>query len=164
MTIGKTFLEEFKQEAASTRKLLERVPLDKASWKPHEKSMELGRLASHVAETSLWIWNTIENDVFDLAVQPYEPIVPKTTEELLKFFDENNAKTESVLSKCSDEEMMKTWTMKNGEQVYISMPKAPVIRSFCLNHMIHHRGQLDVYLRLLDVQLPQIYGPTADEK
>jgi uncharacterized damage-inducible protein DinB len=164
MTIGKTFLEEFKQEAAATRKLLERVPLDKASWKPHEKSMELGRLASHVAETSLWIWNTIENDVFDLAVQPYEPIVPKTTEELLKFFDENNAKTESVLSKCSDEEMMKTWTMKRGDEVFMSMPKAPVIRSFCLNHMIHHRGQLDVYLRLLDVPLPQIYGPTADEK
>lgn len=163
MTIAQNFLEEFKQEAKATRKLLERVPLDKANWKPHEKSMELGRLASHVAETSLWIWHTIENDVLDLAVQPYEPLIPKSTDELLKFFDDNNKKTEEVLSKCSDAEMMKTWTMKNGEQVYMSMPKAPVIRSFCFNHMIHHRGQLDVYLRLLNVPLPQIYGPTADE-
>ena len=164
MTIGQTLLQEFQQEAKATRKLLERVPLDKADWKPHEKSMPLARLASHVAETSLWIWHTIENDTLDLAVQPYEPIVPKTTAELLKFFDENNAKAEEFLSKTTDAEMMKNWTMKRGDEVFMSMPKAPVIRSFCMNHMYHHRGQLDVYLRLLNVPLPQIYGPTADEK
>ena len=164
MTIGQTLLQEFKQEAIATRKLLERVPLEKGDWKPHEKSMPLARLSSHVAETSLWIWHTIENDTLDLAVQPYEPIIPKTTGELLKFFDENNTRAEELLAKTSDEDIMKNWTMKRGEEVFISMPKAPVIRTFCMNHMYHHRGQLDVYLRLLDVPLPQIYGPTADEK
>lgn len=164
MTIAKTYLEELKQEAVSTRKLLERVPLEKGDWKPHEKSMGLARLASHVAENFEWIADTIGSDELDFAKIPYEPFIPKSTNELLKFFDESYAKAEKALSSCSDEEMMKNWTMRNGEQIYFTMPKAVVIRSFCINHMIHHRGQLTVYLRLLNVPLPGVYGPTADEQ
>jgi uncharacterized damage-inducible protein DinB len=164
MTIAQTFWEEIKQEAESTGKLLERVPLEKGDWKPHDKSMPLNRLASHVAENFQWVADTIESDEIDFAKIPYEPFIPKTTEELMKFFNESKAKAEKALAKCSDEEMMKNWTMRSGEQIYFTMPKVTVIRSFCINHMIHHRGQLTVYLRLLDVPLPGIYGPTADEQ
>jgi uncharacterized damage-inducible protein DinB len=163
MTIAQVLLEELKQEAASTKKLLERVPLEKGDWKPHEKSMAMNRLASHVAENFEWVGDTINSDEIDFAKHPYEPFIPKNTKELIKYFDECYAKAEKALSKCSDEEMMKNWTMRNGEQVYFTMPKSVVIRSFCINHMIHHRGQLTVYMRLLDVPLPGIYGPTADE-
>jgi uncharacterized damage-inducible protein DinB len=164
MTIAQAFLEELKQEAVSTRKLLERVPLEKGNWKPHEKSMELIKLASHVAENSKWIAMTIETDELDLAKHPYVPFVPKTTEELIKFFEEQEKKAEQALLNCSDEEMTKNWTMRSGEQVYFCVPKVTMIRNFCINHTIHHRGQLTVYLRLLNVPLPGIYGPSADEE
>lgn len=162
MKIAKAFLEELKQEAQSTRKLLEVVPLDKGDWKPHEKSMALNRLSSHVAENFEWVADTVETDGIDFAKYPYEPFIPKTTEELIKFFDKSLERMEKALSNCSDEEMMKDWTMRDGEQIYFTLPKVTVIRGFCINHMIHHRGQLTVYLRLLNVPLPAIYGPTAD--
>lgn len=164
MTIAQGFLEELKKEEASTKKLLERVPLEKGDWKPHEKSMPLNRLASHVAENFEWVADTIGSDELDFAKVPYEPFIPKNTEELIKFFGKSFDKAIKALSDCSDEEMMKNWTMRNGEQVYFTMPKVVVVRSFCINHMIHHRGQLTVYLRLLGIPLPGIYGPTADEQ
>lgn len=164
MTIAQGFLEELKQEAESTRKLLERVPFEKSDWKPHEKSMPLNRLSSHVAENFEWIAMTIETEELDFKKQEYKPFIPKSTEELIKFFDDCYAKGEKALTNCSDEEMMKNWTMRSGEEVYFTVPKMVMIRNFCINHMIHHRGQLTVYLRLLGVPLPGIYGPTADEQ
>ncbi len=164
MSIAQKFLQELKQEAESTRKLLERVPLEKGDWKPHEKSMPLNRLAGHVAENFEWIADTINSDELDFAKIPFEPFMPKTTEELMKFFNESKSKAEKALASCSDEEMMKNWTMRNGEEIYFSMPRVAVIRCFCINHMIHHRGQLTVYLRFLNVPLPGIYGPSADEQ
>lgn len=163
MTIAKAFIEELKQEAESTKKLLERVPLEKGDWKPHEKSMELARLASHVAENFEWIGDTIDSEEVDFAKIKYEPFIPKTTEELLKFLDDSLEKAIKALEKCTDEDLMKNWTMRDGEKIFFTMPKVIVIRNFCINHMIHHRGQLTVYLRLLNVPLPGIYGPTADE-
>ena len=163
MTIAQSFLEELKQEAVSTKKLLERVPLEKGDWKPHEKSMALARLASHVAENSKWIAMAIETVELDLSKYPYEPFIPKNTEELINFFEEQEKKAEKVLLNCSDEEMMKNWTMRSKDQEYFTVPKIAMIRNFCINHTIHHRGQLTVYLRLLNVPLPGIYGPTADE-
>jgi uncharacterized damage-inducible protein DinB len=163
MTVAQEFLEELKQEAVSTRKLLERVPLEKGEWKPHEKSMALARLAGHIAENSLWLAMTIQDDEMDLAKYEYKPFIPKTTEELLNYFDEQEKKAYEALSNCSEEEFNKIWTMRTGEQVYFALPKRQVIRGLCINHMVHHRGQLTVYLRLLNIPLPGIYGPTADE-
>jgi uncharacterized damage-inducible protein DinB len=164
MTTAKEFLEELKQEAVSTRKLLERVPLDKGDWKPHEKSMALARLAGHIAENSNWLAMTILEDETDLAKFEYVPFIPTTTEELLSYFEEQEKKAYDALANCSDDELDKIWTMRSGEKVYFALPKRQVIRGLCINHMVHHRGQLTVYLRLLGVPLPGIYGPTADEE
>ncbi len=163
MKISDAFIGELQQEAASTRKLLERVPLDKPDWAPHEKSMKLGNLANHVAELPGWVSVSLDQDELDFATFEYKPQIPKSTEELLKKFDDNLAKAMNSLNNASNEKFGENWTMRNGEQVYFTLPKAAVVRSFSFNHMYHHRAQLGVYLRLLDIPLPGIYGPTADE-
>lgn len=163
MTTAKDFLDEIKQEAESTRKLLKIIPLEKGDWKPHEKSMTLARLAGHIAENSLSLAITIEDDVVDLSTFEFKPYIPKNTDELMSYFEEQEERAYKALSNCSDKELDKKWIMKSGETVYFELPKRQVIRGLCINHMIHHRGQLNVYLRLLDVPLPGIYGPTADE-
>ena len=163
MKISETFIGELQQEAASTRKLLERVPVDKPDWKPHEKSMKLGNLATHVAELPGWVSVSLDQDELDFAKFDYKPVIAKTTEELLKIFDDNVAKAMNSLNNASNEKFSENWTMRNGEQVYFTLPKAAVVRSFSFNHMYHHRAQLGVYLRLLDIPLPGMYGPTADE-
>lgn len=163
MKINETFIGELQQEAASTRKLLERVPLDKPDWTPHPKSAKLGNLANHVAELPGWVSVSLDQDELDFAKFEYKPQIPKTTEELLKKFDDNLAKAMNSLNNASNEKFSENWTMRNGEQVYFTLPKAAVVRSFSFNHMYHHRAQLGVYLRLLDIPLPGIYGPTADE-
>ena len=150
-------------EAANTRKMIERVPDKSFDWKPHDKSMTLGRLAYHVCENPQWVSVTVDKDEIDFAANDYVPKEAKTTEELLKVFDDSLAEAVKCLKNASDEKLSGNWTMRNGEQVYFTMPKLAVLRSFVLNHIIHHRGQLSVYLRMLDVPLPQIYGPTADE-
>jgi uncharacterized damage-inducible protein DinB len=157
------FLAELENEAKVTRTVLERVPADKFDWQPHEKSMTFGRLAAHVAEMFGWTKETLTSDVLDFATMDYTPIEPKTTEDLLAFFDEQIATSKAVLSETSDETFMTNWTMRNGEQEYFTMPKVAVMRSFVMNHIIHHRGQLSVYLRLNDIPVPAIYGPSADE-
>jgi uncharacterized damage-inducible protein DinB len=162
-TIAAAFLAELEQEAATARKCLERLPADKFDWKPHEKSMTFSRLATHVAEMFGWTENTVKQDVLDFAEGDWKPFEPKSTEELLKFFDENLAKAKAALGETSDETFMTDWTMRNGEQVYFTMPKVAVMRTFVMNHIIHHRGQLSVYLRLNDIPVPSIYGPSADE-
>jgi uncharacterized damage-inducible protein DinB len=161
--LANAFLSELENEIKVTRSVLERVPADKFDWKPHERSMTMGRLAVHVAEMFGWTKQTLQSDVLDFAGMDYTPYEPKTNEELMAFFDEHVAKAREVIGQTSDETFMTNWTMRNGEQVYFTMPKVAVMRSFVMNHIIHHRGQLSVYLRLNDIPVPSIYGPSADE-
>lgn len=164
MALNEAILAEMEQEAIATRKTLERVPEDKFSWKPHEKSMSLGQLASHVAEIAMWTGETINKDVLDFATAGYKPFVPNTTAELVKFFDDNHAEAIRVMKEnATDENLMGMWTLRNGETVYMTMPRIAVLRGFVLSHLVHHRAQLGVYLRLLDIPVPSVYGPSADE-
>jgi uncharacterized damage-inducible protein DinB len=164
MTIGQILLAEVLHESANTRKLLEAVPFDKADFKPHEKSMSLKRLATHTTEITGWWKETLLQDELDFSTGDYKPKELNSTEDLLAMHDDLVAKATVILNQVADEEFAKPWTMRNGEQVYFTMPKAAVVRSWCLNHLYHHRGQLTVYLRLLDVKLPGMYGPTADDQ
>lgn len=161
--INAALLGELQHEAATTRTVLERVPADKFDYQPHEKSMDFRRLATHVAEMFSWIPMTLDRDVLDFAKEDFKPFEPETTAELVEFFDKSVADATEALTKATDETFMENWTMRNGEQVYFTMPKIQVLRSFCFNHIIHHRGQLSVYLRLNDIPVPSIYGPSADE-
>ena len=161
--LSSALIAEMEQEAKTTRTCLERVPADKFDWKPHEKSMEFGRLASHIAEMFSWTAPTLQQPELDFSKWDYKPFEPKTTEELLEFFDKNVAEAIDVLRNTGDEIFVENWTMRNGEQVYFTMPKAVVMRSFVFSHIVHHRGQLSVYLRLNDIAVPPIYGPSADE-
>lgn len=163
MGINEAFIAELQQESAATRKLLERVPMDKPDWKPHIKSMALGNLAHHVSELPGWAMVTLDQDELDFAKWEYKPEIPKTTEELVKNYDNTVAKAIECLKKADDAKFMQNWTMRNGEQVFFTLPKAAVLRSFVFNHSYHHRAQLGVYLRLLDIPIPGMYGPTADE-
>ncbi len=164
MTIAQQMLAELQQEAIATRKILALVPFDKGDWKPHEKSMALTNLARHTAEIYGWPKETVQMDELDFSKMDYKPQEFKSNEELLAFFDKCLAKAKEILSAASDEEMAKPWTMRNGEVIYFTMPKAQVMRTWVLNHSVHHRAQLGVYLRLLDIPLPGTYGPTADEQ
>ena len=165
MAIKDAFIGELKHESSMTKKMLERVPLDKKDWKPHEKSMTLGRLATHVAENTHWVSNIHHVDDFDfLKDYNFKPVTSSTTEELLNIFQTNLDKAIADLSIMSDDDFAKNWTVRRGEQVMFSTPKKIAIRGWAFNHMIHHRGQLSVYLRLLDVPVPGMYGPSADEK
>ncbi len=161
--LATAFLAELENEAKVTRQCLERVPADKFDWKPHEKSMTMGRLAVHCAEMFGWTKETLRQDVLDFATADFKPFEPTSTEELLAFFDDHIAKAKIILGETPDETFFTDWTMRNGEQVYLTMPKVAVMRSFVMNHIIHHRGQLSVYLRLNDIPVPSIYGPSADE-
>lgn len=162
MTIAQNYLAELNQETTVTRKMLERLPIEKSDWKPHPKSMALINLASHVAELVSWIPMVITGTELDFGKNPYSPFLPKNNAELLKFFDDNMKAATEVLNSASDEEMAKPWTLRSGEYIIFTLPKVAVLRSFTMNHMVHHRGQLSVYLRLLDIPIPGAYGPSAD--
>jgi uncharacterized damage-inducible protein DinB len=161
--IAAALISELEHEAAVTRKLLERVPADKFDWKPHEKSMTMGRLATHVAEMHGWTKPTVQDPELDFAKMDYKPFEPETTEELVAHLDKNLNEALEVLRDASDESWMEDWSLRNGEQIYFTMPKIAVMRSMVLSHIIHHRGQLSVYLRLNDIPVPAMYGPSADE-
>jgi uncharacterized damage-inducible protein DinB len=161
--LATAFLNELQNEAMTTRRCLERVPAEKFGWKPHEKSMAMGRLAVHCAEMFGWIDSTLKHDELDFATFDHKPFAPTTTDELLAFFDDHIEKARATIADTSDETFLREWTMRNAEQVYFTMPKVAVMRSFVINHIIHHRGQLSVYLRLNDIDVPSIYGPSADE-
>jgi len=165
MPIRDALLAELDPEMATTRRLLEIVPEADAAWKPHPKSMSLGELAVHLSNLLFWGVVTVRDEGFDVrpAGQPAWTL-PKfdSTAGNLKAFDANLADVKSVLAVVSDEALMQPWTLRAGEEVYFTMPKAMVWRTFVMNHLVHHRGQLSVYLRLRDVPLPSIYGPTAD--
>lgn len=162
MSISQTLLPEFDQEMASTRKLLEVVPEDKFDYKPHEKSMAMGRLAGHVAELPLWAATTIKVD--ELNIQPGDkPFEPATKAELLATFDKNAAEARKTIAEVSDEHLAKPWTLKFSGKEIFTMPRFAILRSMAMNHLIHHRAQLGVYLRLNDIPIPGMYGASADE-
>ena len=164
--IAELLLPEFDQEMAVTRRVLERFPEDKADYRPHEKSMTLGRLAGHVAEMPGWGVATLAADSFDFNPKdgkPYEAFEAKTKAELLEVFDKGVAEMRAALVACPDEAYGDNWKLLSGGETIMEMPRMAVLRGFVLSHTIHHRAQLGVYFRLNDIPLPQVYGPTADE-
>jgi uncharacterized damage-inducible protein DinB len=161
--IATSLINEMTNEIQTTRKCLERIPADKFDYKPHEKSMEMGKLASHIAEMFGWTGPTIKDTELDFAKMDYKPFEPKTTAELVEFFEKQAAEALQTLEGTPDETFMEAWSLRNGEQIYFTLPKVAVMRSFVMNHLIHHRGQLSVYMRLNDIPVPGIYGPSADE-
>lgn len=162
MALVDALLPEFDHEMTTTRRVLERVPDDRLAWKPHQKSMSLGQLATHLSSLPWWGQVTLEQSELDLEGSPQQPEATSRA-QLLEKFDGNVTATRAALAGRSDAEMMAPWALKRGGQTIFSMPKAAVLRSFMLSHLVHHRGQLSVYLRLLDVPVPSIYGPSADE-
>jgi uncharacterized damage-inducible protein DinB len=162
MPISDGLLQELEMESARSRALLARLPEDKLGWKPHEKSMPLGRLATHIAELPGWGKLTLEQDVLDMG-EGFTPTVCDSVAAILDVHDKNVAEFKEVLASTPDEEYAKTWTMKFKGQDVFSAPKMGVVRDFVLNHVVHHRGQLTVYLRLNDVPLPMTIGSSADE-
>ena len=162
MGLAEPMLGELELEGVATRKVLERMPDDKFDWAPHEKSMKLGKLALHVADIPRWIAFIIEQDELDIGNQP--PLSPATkAAELVAYFDEQMAAAKTALQNTNDDALQKNWMMKMGDVVLIDSPKVEVIRRWALNHIVHHRAQLTVYLRLNDVAVPAVYGSSADE-
>jgi uncharacterized damage-inducible protein DinB len=153
---------EFDRECSSTRKCLERLPSDKLAFKPHEKSMTLGQLAGHVATIPAWIGGTLLADGFDLADGMDRPPVD-TPESILAAFEAASKQAKAAMAQLDDEKAMGEWTLSNKGQAIFSMPRIALVRTILLNHLYHHRGQLTVYMRLLDVPVPGIYGPSADD-
>lgn len=166
MSISESLLPEFDHEMASTRKTLERIPEDKLDWKPHEKSTTLGNLAAHIANMPSWVEHTLGKDALDLAPPGEEPprAAPiNSAQEVLEIFDKHVAEARAAIAGATDEQMFQPWTLLKGGNALMTLPKAAVLRSFVMNHIIHHRAQLGVYLRLNDVPVPSVYGPSADE-
>jgi uncharacterized damage-inducible protein DinB len=166
MRISDALLPEYDQEMANTRKVLERCPEEKYGWKPHAKSWDMATLASHIANMPGWGVETLTKDSFDLAppgAPSYKEEPVKSRKELLEMFDKNVAATRAALAGAADDHFMKPWSLLNGGQPIFTMPRITIFRSFVMNHGIHHRAQLGVYLRLNDVPVPAIYGPSADE-
>jgi uncharacterized damage-inducible protein DinB len=166
MSISKTILPEFDHEMANTRKTLERVPDGKFAWKPHEKSMTLGGLATHLANIPSWTAQTFDRDELDIAPPgqpPYRLEEAKSRDALLEAFDKNVSSARAALEAATDENWKGKWSLLMTGKTIFTLPRTAVMRGFVMNHMIHHRAQLGVYLRLLDVPVPSIYGPSADE-
>ncbi len=165
MAITEALLPEFDQEMKMTRKMLERLPESEWNWKPHEKSMTLGRLASHLVDLLSNSHLVLDADVFDAAHgRGPERSEHKTVADLLAGFDRNVAATREKIASKSDTEMLQPWNFVRAGQTIMSKPRAAMLRTSLFNHLIHHRGQLSVYLRLKDVPVPGAYGPSADEK
>ena len=167
MTLSASILPEFDMEMAKTRTTLERVPVEKFDWKPHERSFSFMEMVNHLARLPGWGVATLTTDSMDLDPEKGEFVPPPpagTTEEALAIFDKGVAEFRSTLEGTADADLMKPWTLKHGEQEFFTMPRIAVIRGMILNHVIHHRGQLTIYLRLNDLPIPALYGPSADEE
>ncbi|MCB2229760.1 DinB family protein [bacterium] len=167
MSISQALLGEFDHEMASTRRALERVPDARMGWKPHEKSYTMQDLASHIANIPGWTAMTLNEDSFDVAPKDGEPMqTPKANlaAELVSMFDQNVKEAREALVACSDDQFMKPWSLLAGGEAMFTMPRVAVMRGFIMNHLIHHRAQLTVYLRMNDIPVPAIYGPSADEQ
>lgn len=166
MAIKESILPEFDHEMKTTRKLLERVPEQNAAWKPHPKSMSLGHLAVHLAQIPRWGSVTMLQTELDMSPpggSPYKTPEFESTAAVLAAFDEHVKQAREAIAAASDPDFMVPWTLKNGGQTIFTLPRVATLRAFVVNHVIHHRGQLSVYLRLNDVPVPSIYGPSADE-
>jgi uncharacterized damage-inducible protein DinB len=163
MSINQAFISELDYEVISTRKLLSRIPADKFDWKPHEKSMAMGIQANHLADLFSWYKVTLEQDELDFA-KGYEQPTATNAEELVAILDKNFAEANESLRNAEPSIFTENWTLRSGEHVIFTMPRAAVLRTFVGNHIVHHRAQLAVYLRLNDIPLPSMYGPSADEK
>src|SRR5882724_1832738 len=161
-TLNMTILPEFDHEMANTRKSLERVPDDKLAYKPHAKSMTLGGLATHLATINGWADAIVNTESFEVKTAPPTAEL-KSNAALLAAFDQNTASARKAIASAGDAQLMKTWTLKSGDTTILTMPRIAVLRAFILSHTIHHRAQLGVYLRLNDIPVPSIYGPSADE-
>ena len=160
MTIAEVLLPEFDQEMATTRRVLERVPTDKGEWKPHEKSFALGHLAQLVSSMPSWLTRIVKGEDIDLSEGPGYTF--ESTTDLVAAFDKNVRESRAAIAATSDETFALPWALKMGDKVLMSLPRDVTTRQ-TVNHLVHHRGQLTVYLRLLDVPVPSIYGPTAVE-
>lgn len=166
MRFAESLLPEYDREMATTRRMLERVPLDRADFRPHAKSTTLGSLAAHVATLPRFGHLAIETEEVDMnppGGQPFRMPTFATNEELLAVFDEHVKRTRDALSSASDDHLMVPWSLKFGGRTVLHMPRASALRTLMMNHIIHHRAQLGVYLRMNDVPLPGSYGPSADE-
>ncbi len=163
MSMAQMFLGELEQENAATRRILERIPSDKLDWKPHEKSMTLGQLGLHIANNAGTVAQMASQNEVEMPDFSAGPASPASTDEILSAFDAANATANEVIGAITDEQMGEDWTAKMGEAPIMTMPKAGLLRGILLNHGYHHRGQLSVYLRMLDVSVPSVYGPSADE-
>ena len=168
MSVGAEFLPEFDLEMASARRTLERIPEDKLAWKPHEKSMLLGRLAGHIAELPGMGVSVMKEDVLDFANRPAgelarEPAVAESQKHVLELFDKNVAALRAAIASASDERLAGNWKLLIGERKLYDGTRIGALRRMVMNHIIHHRAQLGVYLRLNDVAVPSVYGPSADE-
>jgi uncharacterized damage-inducible protein DinB len=163
MTISQMLLPEFDQEMAGTRKILACVPDDKLAWKPHEKSMTMGRLASHVAELPNWAVETMARETLELTPDQ-KPFIAGSSTELMERFEKNVTEARAAIAGATDEQLAVIWSLIFGGHKVLSMPRAAVLRGVVMNHLIHHRAQLGVYLRLNDIAVPGMYGPSADEK
>ena len=166
MAIRDALLSEFDHEMISTRQTLERVPEGKGDWAPHPKSMKMGRLAGHLAELSGWSAAIIGQDSLDFrppGAPPTEPAVMTSRGQILEVFDKKVAEARKHLASASDETLMKNWTLLSGGKPIMTMPRIAFLRGFVMNHIVHHRAQLGVYLRMNDVPVPSVYGPSADE-
>lgn len=167
MAIKDAFLPEFDLEIGKTRKCLERIPEDKFGWKPHEKSTTLGRLASHLAEIPSYGTTVLTTDSLDIAPpggSPRQPLNAKTRQEILDAFDKNVAAARAAIAESTDERLRANWSLLKDGKPLFTLPRAGALRTFMMSHLIHHRAQLGVYLRLNDVPVPSIYGPSADEQ
>jgi len=161
MPIIDAMLAEFAIDSKRSRKVLAVTPAERFDWQPHEKSMTLGQLVGHIAEIPHW-GAAILQDELDFEKSPYEAFSPTTSDELLGSFEKHAAAFTQEVTGTSDEHLLGTWTLRDGEQIYVQAPRVVMFRDLILNHIVHHRGQLTVYLRLLEVPLPQTFGPTAD--
>jgi uncharacterized damage-inducible protein DinB len=164
MPIKDALLPEFDHEMATTRRVLERVPEPELAWKPHDKSMALGQLAGHIARIPQWCNVVLDTAMFDLDALPNDARQPESSSALVQEFDATVRAARTQLGAATDAEMLTPWTLKKGGHEVFTIPRISALRSFVMNHLIHHRGQLTVYLRLRNVAVPPIYGPTADEQ
>ncbi len=162
MNTAQRLIAELQQESAKNKIMLERIPESKLSWKPHEKSMTIGRLGMHIAELPNWITRSLTSEEYEIGATPYNPNIPQTHSQILTEFEKQLRKAIEQLDAASDETLAKNWRVHKADKVIYDIPRAEVIRRQ-LNHIIHHRGQLSVFLRLLDVPVPGTFGPTADE-
>ncbi|HEY0510993.1 MAG TPA: DinB family protein [Thermoanaerobaculia bacterium] len=163
MSLSQSLLPEFDHEMANTRRVLERVPAEKFSWLPHDKSSSFGKLATHVANLPSLASLALHQDEVNVAERRANLPKADTTQELLDLFDKSAAEARASIAGSSDETLFQTFTLRNGDQVIFSVPKIGALRGFFMNHIIHHRGQLTVYLRLNGIPVPGLYGPSADE-